>query len=557
MSSWKALSARCGAVTLTLLAGGMLVACGGGGSSPEPVVSPPVTSSVVLEGSAATGAAIAGAMVRAQCASGSGSATTANDGRFTISIQGGSLPCVLRLTTPAGMVLHSVAEGTGAARVVSNITPLSQLLVSRIAGGNPDQLFASFDAAAQAKVSADMITRELVNLRAALSGAVDLSNIDPLKDRLVAATGSTAGNAFDQKLDQLQAALRDARLTIGELEAMMMANGTSAAEVIKTHMRTSAADCPALRSGTYRWIDTYATGASQTGKVTVDATARTMSFPNGPVWTASFQSGCKYSADAGKVTLVVSKDGIVIVRYTDGAGKGRLAIAFPEQDLPLTDVQGRWNVVGYGPAAGGIGLDNWHGDLTIDAQGVTSAAKTCRWLASCVATEAGALPVFSKKSGGGFDLTSSGEASRSAYVYKTAAGERMAIIVPADASSFSVAAPLRTLSLPAVGAVTSIWDSGASLATGELAPFIEMTTTISAVNETARSYTRTRPDGRVDGFTLDTPLEGLRYRAQGSSTLNGTVYTYSSLVVLPVASGMSVYITDLNGNKGMGVSVVK
>lgn len=547
-----------GAWTLSAWVSSMLVACGGGGGDPTPPpVQPPVVPSIVMEGTAATGAAIAGAAVQAQCVNGTGSATTANDGRFTISIQGAAFPCVLKVTTSTGAVLHSVATGPGDVPVVGNITPLSQLLVSRLAGGNAASLFSSFDSAAQAKVTASAITQELATLRAALSAAVDLTGIDPLRDALVAANGSTGGNALDQKLDQLQAALAGAQLTLAQIEQMLQANGASAAEVVKSQLRPTAVACPTLRSGTYRWIDTYATGAAQSSKVTVDAAALTLSFANGPMWTGTALSTCRYSADAGKVTLVVSKDGVVIVRYTDVTARGRLAIAFPEQELPPSDLQGQWNLVTYRVASNGS-FDAWHGDMTVDAQGTATAARTCRWLGTCSATPANLLPVFAPKAGGGFTLSTGGVAGDTGYVFKTASGDRLQVIVPSDSRSVTVAAPVRTLTLPTVGALTTIWDTATSN-TGDLFAFSEVSTTIATVNEASRSYTRTRADGRVDGFALDTPLPGLRYRAQGTSTLsNGMVISYSSMVVLPATTGLSVYITNFNGaNISMGVSVTQ
>ena len=67
---------------LTGLAAAVLTACGGGGGDSEaPASSAPTTK---ISGTAAVGAALGNASVQAKCASGSGTATTAADGTFTI-----------------------------------------------------------------------------------------------------------------------------------------------------------------------------------------------------------------------------------------------------------------------------------------------------------------------------------------------------------------------------------------------------------------------------------------------------------------------------------------
>ena len=119
----------------------LLSACGGGGgndASPTVVAKPATTFS----GTAATGAAMAGATVSINCASGTGTATTAANGSYTKDITDVTLPCVLKATSSDGKtVLHSITTpSTGASAnsaQVANITPLTQLLVASLAGTDP------------------------------------------------------------------------------------------------------------------------------------------------------------------------------------------------------------------------------------------------------------------------------------------------------------------------------------------------------------------------------------------------------------------------------------
>ncbi|TXT39567.1 MAG: glucoamylase [Comamonadaceae bacterium] len=119
----------------------LLSACGGSGTST------PATPAVpTLQGLAATGAALPGAAVTAKCSSGAPIVgTTAADGSFSLSLSGGqTAPCLLQVVggTPS-VTLHGFA--TQAGRV--NLTPLSDLVVSKALGSDPALAFAAYDAA--------------------------------------------------------------------------------------------------------------------------------------------------------------------------------------------------------------------------------------------------------------------------------------------------------------------------------------------------------------------------------------------------------------------------
>ncbi len=134
---------------LTVLTVAVLAACGGGGGGD----STKTVSSTKVSGTAATGAALAGATVSAKCASGSGSATTAADGTFTINIENAQRPCVLSVTTPDGTTLHSVVEAGTENNVVANVTPFTELITAALAQGSTKTFFEQFDANAQARLT--------------------------------------------------------------------------------------------------------------------------------------------------------------------------------------------------------------------------------------------------------------------------------------------------------------------------------------------------------------------------------------------------------------------
>jgi hypothetical protein len=100
------------------LASSALVACGGGGSNPQGTI----------QGTAAVGAAMANATIQLSCKSGSGSTTANSSGAYTATFTFTG-PCLITATS-GSTVLNSLASGAG----TYNVTPLTQLLLSYIAG---------------------------------------------------------------------------------------------------------------------------------------------------------------------------------------------------------------------------------------------------------------------------------------------------------------------------------------------------------------------------------------------------------------------------------------
>ena len=83
------------------------------------------------------GAAIVGGTVDAKCATGNGSASTAADGSYTLTIDGGALPCSMRVTSAdGGTVLHSAATGSGN-NARANLTPATELAMAQLYGRSP------------------------------------------------------------------------------------------------------------------------------------------------------------------------------------------------------------------------------------------------------------------------------------------------------------------------------------------------------------------------------------------------------------------------------------
>jgi hypothetical protein len=203
-----------------LLAAGMvssLVACGGDGGN-DPVTPPPVPKkTLTVVGTAATGLAISGGAVNATCRVGTGTATTAADGTYTVVASSTAAdavgPCVLAVNTSAGATLRSFATGDGTR---ANITPLTELLVSYVA----TQTGAGATATPAALVANTTLQTTVANptlLSASVTNLIDVIKKTAGSDVVIptnflnttmtaaTATNPNAGDALDKVLDTLKA----------------------------------------------------------------------------------------------------------------------------------------------------------------------------------------------------------------------------------------------------------------------------------------------------------------------------------------------------------------
>lgn len=245
-----------------------LAACGGGGDGDGPDNGSATT--LTLQGTVATGRAVAGAEVQARCRSGSGNAQAAADGRFQLQIAGGALPCVLRATDPSDQSRwHSVSGSGPASSATVNITPLTEMLVARLAGQDPASYFDRFDPAqAASRLTEASLAAAQQELRQILSMAFDISPLSDFVARpLTAATESnpTGGDAHDQWLDQFGARLT--RLQQGRVVLALAAQASTASlqQLVVDGVAASAAKLSssidlASYLVTLSWTDSYPLG---------------------------------------------------------------------------------------------------------------------------------------------------------------------------------------------------------------------------------------------------------------------------------------------------------
>ena len=558
---------------LALLAAAALAGCGGGGGGETAATTPtpPVTpSALTLTGTAATGRAWGGATLSAKCASGTGSATTNADGSYTVSVSGGTLPCIVKVTGTDGKVLHSVAEGSGSSAIV-NISPLTELIVIQAAGGSAASLFSSFDAAAQAKLTSAALASATTAVATALQSVVNLSGINPIKDVLVAANGNVAGNALDQKLDILVAALAAAKLTVAELGAAIVNNGAAAAVVVASQVKPAAAHCASARSGNYRLFDVFSESSNhgQVEWVKLDAATLKMSYRSDHFTdTATAVAGkpCEFTGVDPAKSLVFSSSGVFVERYTTklangSTGPSYMSIGMPEQAVGLADLAGTWNTVEFEDdrSNSAAPFKSGYATVTVDAAGRITAGLDCKQLLPCTAWASLPTGFVVNAVDGGFDVTEADGGVSRFFAYRALSGDMM-ILGMMPNRGLIVASRQMPIKMPTVGDTTPFWESTVGSA-GTGGPRFEDVSTVTSVDSGAGTYARRLNSlGRVETFTINAPRAGMRNRkASACATEAGTpVSACAGILTMPLPGmGMRAFGSPVEGTNFFGIAVDK
>lgn len=212
-----------------------LSACGGGGDDDN---APPVgggggaggggtpATDVTVAGSVAVGAPVAGATVTVKCAAATAvtTVTTDTEGAYTVQIPDNAFPCALQASggdlPEAFTALHSLAA-TAEATIV-NITPLTDLALSRAAGIGAGSWFASpvgWPSAAEALPAAfDTLRTLLLTQGFGVPASWPAGSLAPL-DLAFVPSRTPAPDTIDSLLEQVQAAAAAANTSFDTLVA--------------------------------------------------------------------------------------------------------------------------------------------------------------------------------------------------------------------------------------------------------------------------------------------------------------------------------------------------
>jgi hypothetical protein len=520
-------------ILLITLATCMLVACGGGGSATATL------GNFSITGTAATGAAISNGTVEARCKNGLGTATTNYDGTFTVDINNGSLPCILKAVDPvSNLQLHSVIED-GASK--ANISPLTELVSANLLGDSPSNAFANFTSDAQGKISSAGISNSVTKIQAAtaaIGSDADMTGIDLMKGTFRAATELAAGDTTDKKIDALMATLAAADKKVSDLTKLLMA-ATSTNEAASGLLSVvgnsvdSLANCPNARSGDV-WVFGIVGGAPLaytadfknmrlTKKSTntayainqvLDSSGRTISCA-----FSSTISGVNYEyriSDGGLVIAYTPTGGMLIIpaqkshKFTDASFAGTYpAMAFIRDTtsnlrfaLPIRfEIDSNGKLTGYSC------------DLSKAIPDCLTAVDTSsRDEVNCVANADGTYSCSSSTTGL--------QATAALYLTGSQATMLMSItnmnIGNSSYEGMIVMTKAGRVSLPSVGmgspagAAWNIGSSGSTVTTS-----YSYQTTVSAINATNNSFSSTTSIPGNDPVTsehyLDAPAKGFIY----------------------------------------------
>lgn len=489
-----------------------LAACGG--NDDEAPAAAAAAPDLLLAGTAAVGAAIAGGSVSVSCAGGSATATTAASGAYSVTIAQGVAPCLVRVTG-GGTTLYSMLPAGSAGTATVNVTPLTTLMTAQVLGADPASV-TSFDTAAQARVTSAAIATARTDLTAALSGRVDISAFDPI------ATTFAVGDAVDQRLDQLADVLTAAGTDLAGLSATLVANPGSA-DPVRNLVAPAASSCAAFKSGEYWSVEPRTPLNSVDDVVPVSIDAATLSgvidrgLPTQEAITFAPVTGepCRFTA--GTEDLAISSSGIGISRFPEGGGFNG-SIFFPRTTLATGELAGSWNYVGY--AQDGSAFVPTNGSLDIAADGtITNSRNYINLVDDTLPIDATPRRLEQRADGSYNDRDLGNNVlSRTRWLpHKAASGVVTIFVIGIDGGSTPGIAVLRrqrAVSAPAAGLVAPYWES-LYTASG-IAAISAQSVTVTSVNTSATPNTATRiraGDNRVDTRSLNSPRNGLLYRA--------------------------------------------
>jgi hypothetical protein len=450
---------------------------------------------------------------------------------------------VLRATgtgADSGTAFHGVVPGTGASGTFNtNLTPLSEMVVARIAGATPATFFSSFGSTST--VAASSVTQALDYVRTALAGITDLGTANPLADALV------VGNALDLKIDQTMAALAANGVTLAQVSAAIAAN-PSAPAVVAAPLAPVAPDCSWLKSGRYRIISPYASDPLWRAHVlTVNAAAGTATDQSNATTNLVSSGACRYTSsdDEFNTTTMVSSAGVLVMQSQSIATPSlrTISIGLPEQTLPLSEFTGTWNLAGWDPDSDipTPGYIANTGEMTFGAGGQITAASDCVGTAACSAGS-GPFPSITVNAEGGFNLVEDGVTRGRVFMFKTLAGKSVWVLT-SDDGQLVIATRKESLgALPAVGTVNYFREFTLNGTTATTA-LTENSVTVTSVDAAANSITRSRAsDGRVDTFAVDSPRAGLRHRVANTCTIGGNPSNCAEVVQIPL-QGMGITLS--------------
>lgn len=304
---------------LSSIAAATLAACGGGGSSTGGGA-----TSVNTTGTAAIGSPIVGGTVALKCASGTTtSTTTGSDGSWTVSLKASDYPCVAEVSggqansVALTSALHSVLAAPG----VSNITPLTDIMVGVLGKQAPSTWFANVSKGdLTSSITTANLNSALDKLKTALASLPGKPSLPNGFNPINTAFKAQSGDAGDDLLESYGASLTASGLTQSEA-AVDTANGQALTQQANSATAYTTPGLTAIQMGSSVNLDgTFAIAIADpnrgkfTAKATIDADGNVTSF-----------------TDAGQFKAVVSLLGNRVGELCTANGVGSVVAGQPGQ----------------------------------------------------------------------------------------------------------------------------------------------------------------------------------------------------------------------------------
>ena len=533
---------------------------GGGGSTPDT----PATD-LAVTGTAATSTPIASGAVDAKCATGASSAPTLADGSYTVTIVGGALPCVVRVTA-GSTVLHSVATGSGAT-ARADITPVTELVVARLTGTLPATYYAGYDAAALTPAAVQSAqTSEVDTLNA---GGVDLSAAGDVITSPLAAVGAYATGLATLQTTLTTSGTSLATLTQATAQTSPAAPAASLSTVASLPadrlLAPAAASCAYLRSGPYRIVVNKNGGTAPSTEVfTVNAPGLTFTNAAGQSFAAVSTGTCSFSVPSNGSELVVGRSGVIAARVNGDANVMVGAVLFPEQVHSVAELAGEWNTLDFDRTVTNGPIHLTAATLAIDSAGKLTAINRCDNVLSCVALTGANLPVvtISANSAGGFNAVNAGDPNVDrTFAYRAGGGELMWVTI-ANAGHISFATRKVRLVLPTLGRIQEMWNVTLTSAYTAPSAISVSRSTVASIDAAAGSYVRNAVQNSTTGATrpetlvINNPREGYLHRLAATVTRSdGLTSNVGEFVALPMR-GMDLTPVAIPSTNQLILSVV-
>jgi hypothetical protein len=548
---------------LAALSATTLVACGGGGASTA-------ASSLNLSGTAARGLALNGATIDVKCSSGGSTSTTASDdGTYSASIAGATLPCMLRATSSDGtIVYHSLADtsaglssGSTIAATV-NVTPLTEIIMAKAvgSGSTPSDTFISNSTPPAVAVGNlnSAITYVVTNLNSA--GTVDLTGFNPITKAFKAATTTTGGDSVDQKIDALMTSLSQGGQSVSDLSNVLVSSKDVQTD-LKYATGVPPSDCPYARSGNYQFVSKnggYTTinveippghaGGSfivadpswGSGSGTPTAEQNTFTWTNEAqclAVTGDAASSASKQLAFSKGGVIVASSGINVSGTTNG-----FAIGFPVQTIPASSIANIYNTIEYdAPSMTGTAYAaTVYGAYKIDASGNltcvnNTSATVCANISGVLNQTANTDGSYTLKM---TNTSNSATWNDKVFAYRGPDGQIMTVGAIANNGGMFIGSVQKPIPAPVGTVRVTSWETRAINPTnGTPSGTLVATYVYDKTRIDDTSYTRTfitknsLADNWVDTYLINNPIVGFRKRP--AVTYNGVSSPDNFSLTLP------------------------